>query len=83
MIKHFERGHAPCGQLLVVSEIFRDSVMKKAEGRDKFLARVAANSLDIVSRELALAPGHLQGELNRLQKMFSSNQDLVSLGKAS
>ena len=65
--------------LVSVRDFLRDSVMKKAEGRDKFLARVAANSLDIVSRELALAPGHLQGELDRLRKMFSSNQDLVSL----
>tara|TARA_E500000075_G_C6851883_1_gene250401 strand:- start:233 stop:547 length:315 start_codon:yes stop_codon:yes gene_type:complete len=50
--------------------------MKTSEGRDKFLARVAANSLDIVNRELALAPRHLQGELKRLREMFSSNQDL-------
>ena len=62
--------------LMSVRDFLRDSVMKTSEGRDKFLARVAANSLDIVSRELSLAPRHLQGELKRLQEMFSSNQDL-------
>jgi hypothetical protein len=65
--------------LVSVRDFLRDCVMKKVEGRDKFLARVAANSLDIVTRELALAPRHLQGELNRLRKMFSSNQDLSAL----
>ena len=62
--------------LISVRDFLRDSVMKTSEGRDKFLARVAANSLDIVNRELALAPRHLQGELKRLREMFSSNQDL-------
>ena len=66
-----------------VSEIFKDSVMKKAEGRDKFLARVAANSLDIVSRELALAPRHLQGELNRLQRCSRLTKILFRSGEAS
>ena len=36
----------PCAdELLVVSEIFKRICNEKAEGRDKFLARVAANSL--------------------------------------
>ena len=65
--------------LMSVRDFLRDSVMKTSEGRDKFLARVAANSLDIVNRELALAPRHLQGELKRLREMFSSNQDLGAL----
>ena len=62
--------------LISVRDFLRDSVMKTSEGRDKFLARVAANSLDIVNRELVLAPRNLQGELKRLREMFSSNQDL-------
>jgi len=37
-----------------VRDFLRDVAAKKLEGRDGFLARVAANSVDIVLRELAL-----------------------------
>ena len=41
--------------LASVSDFLRDEVMANTQGRLQFLARVAANSLNIVQREQALA----------------------------
>jgi aminoglycoside phosphotransferase (APT) family kinase protein len=67
---------------LVVSvrDFLRGDVMASTEGRTNFLARVAANSLDIVLRELSLGPPHRAGELARLRKLFNApNDDLEAL----
>ena len=53
--------------------------MEATEGRPNFLARVASNSLDIVLRELSIGPEHQRQELERLQTMFSSDEDVMSL----
>ena len=57
-----------------VRDFLRDDVMAATEGRTSFLARVAANSLDIVRRELDLGPGHLAAERERLQAMFGTDE---------
>ncbi len=57
-----------------VRDFLRDEVMRATEGRTSFMARVAANSLDIVLRELDLGPPHLDAERGRLQAMFGTDE---------
>lgn len=65
--------------LTSVRDFLRQDVMDQSSGRANFLARVASNSVDIVIRELALGPGHRQGELSRLREFFSSQDNLEDL----
>ncbi len=62
-----------------VRDFLREDARGALEGRNSFLALVASNSLDIVQRELALGPAHLRGELERLCKLFDSDEDLETL----
>jgi len=62
-----------------VRDYLRTDVMPATEGRTSFLARVAANSLDIVLRELSLGAAQRALELTRLQKLLRSNDDLEAL----
>ncbi|MGI9611538.1 MAG: phosphotransferase family protein [Acidimicrobiales bacterium] len=57
-----------------VRDFLRNEVMAETEGRTSFMARVAANSLDIVLRELDLGPAHLAGERARLQALVDSDE---------
>jgi len=57
----------------------RSDVMAATEGRLNFLARVAANSLDIVLRELSLGEAQRTRELQRLRVLFGTNDDLEVL----
>ena len=61
--------------LTSVSDFLRDDVMAHTQGRLQFLARVAANSLDIVQREQALAAPCLVNEEKRLRELFSERED--------
>ena len=65
--------------LVSVRDFLRNDVMAATEGRANFLSRVAANSLDIVLRELNFGPEHQTRELDRLQKLFQAEDDLTSL----
>ncbi len=65
--------------LLSVRDFLREDVMSATEGRTNFLSRVAANSLDIIQRELTLGPEHYVRELDRLQLLFQSEDDLMAL----
>jgi aminoglycoside phosphotransferase (APT) family kinase protein len=66
---------------LVVSvrDFLRGDVMAATEGRTNFLARVAANSLDIVLRELAVGAKQRELEMARLQRLLGANDDLEAL----
>jgi len=65
--------------LVSVRDFLRSDVMAATEGRTNFLARVAANSLDIVLRELAVGAQQRELELARLRRLLSSNDDLEAL----
>lgn len=67
--------------LVSVRDFLRNDVMEETTGRINFLSRVAANSLDIVLRELSLGWIHQARELDRLQTLFQSNEDLDALRK--
>jgi aminoglycoside phosphotransferase (APT) family kinase protein len=62
-----------------VRDFLRGEVMEGTRGRTRFLARVAANSLDIVARELALGPEARARELEGLRALFESRDDLSTL----
>ena len=59
--------------LEAVAAFLREQVVPATEGRVAFHARVAANSLDIVRREVQLAPGAQARELIRLQALLGSD----------
>ena len=65
--------------LVSVRDFLRNDVMDETTGRANFLSRVAANSLDIVLRELSLGPMHQSLELKRLQALFQSKEGLDAL----
>ena len=65
--------------LVSVRDFLRNDVMDETTGRANFLSRVAANSLDIVLRELSLGPIHQSLELKRLQALFQSKEGLDAL----
>lgn len=67
--------------LVSVRDFLRADVREVAEGRMGFLARVAANSLDIVLRELDLGPGHRAQERHRLQALLDQRDagDVMTL----
>ncbi len=62
-----------------VRDYLRQQVMEATAGRLNFLARVAANSLDIVQREMAIGSEHLAQEESRLQQFFDSEDNLFNL----
>ena len=66
--------------MVSVRDFLRTEVMASTEGRANFLSRVAANSLDIVLRELDLGPPHREGEGVRLQALLATEEtDLMEL----
>lgn len=62
-----------------VRDFLRKDARGELEGRNKFLALVASNSLDIVLRELTLGPAHLSGEHARLKTFFREDGALLDL----
>ena len=65
--------------LFSVRDYLRGDVMDSTTGRTNFLARVAANSLDIVLREMASGPEHRRLELERLRLLFARDAKLPDL----
>jgi aminoglycoside phosphotransferase (APT) family kinase protein len=62
-----------------VRDYLRTDVMAATEGRLNFMARVAANSLDIVLRELSLGGPQRALELDRLRALLCAGDDLETL----
>lgn len=65
--------------LVSVRDFLREDVMGATKGRTQFLARVAANSLDIVLREGSLGAEHRRLELERLRTTLSTSGDIWEL----
>ncbi len=65
--------------LASVRDYLRDDVLNASQGRTRFLARVAANSLDIVLRELSLGPRHRQRKHEGLQRLLGTDGSLDEL----
>lgn len=62
-----------------VRDFLREDVMNATQGRTNFLARVAANSLDVILRELELGPRQRVLERERLQAFYGTSDDLETL----
>ncbi|MEQ8233776.1 MAG: phosphotransferase family protein [Gammaproteobacteria bacterium] len=62
-----------------VREFLRGDVGAETSGRTRFIARVAANALDIVSRELALGPAQAVAERARLEALLGTRGTLDAL----
>ena len=62
-----------------VGIFLRDSVMQETEGRTNFMARVAANSLDIVQRDLNIGVQARSAEKKRLSRLLGKDSKLDEL----
>jgi aminoglycoside phosphotransferase (APT) family kinase protein len=58
----------------VISAYLRSEVMPAVTGRNSFLARVAANGLDIVAREIISGPALRLRETERLQALLATDE---------
>jgi aminoglycoside phosphotransferase (APT) family kinase protein len=65
--------------LVSVRDFLRTDVMQNTEGRTQFLARVAANSLDIVLREAALGPVYQPRARQLLANLLGESGDYGTL----
>jgi hypothetical protein len=58
--------------LISVRDYLRNDVMAATQGRLNFMSRVAANSVDIVLRDLALGKPHRDAETARLRSLLNA-----------
>lgn len=65
----------------IIAEFLRKEAAPQLPGHTAFHARVAANALDIVRRELALSPAALPAEQQRLEQMLGETGDLETLNR--
>jgi hypothetical protein len=62
-----------------IAILIRDELLPTLEARPAFQARVAANALEIVARELTHAPRVNAEEAARLEKLLGKPGDLAAL----
>jgi aminoglycoside phosphotransferase (APT) family kinase protein len=62
--------------LIGIADFLRGDGGRALDGRNQFLARVAANALDTVMRELALGPGAVAFEAEALRGLLGSDGEL-------
>ncbi len=62
-----------------VREFLRGEVMEGTRGRLRFLTRVAANSLGVVARDLAVGDLYRERELARLRALLGGREELEAL----
>lgn len=65
-----------------VADFLRDQVMPKLEGHLAFHARVASNALEIVKREIEIAPAENMAEAERLKALTGKEGTLEALNQA-
>ncbi len=70
---------APDPLLAAVAAFLREQAMPQLQGQAAFHARVAANALDIVRRQLALAPAAEAAEAQRLRELLQADGSLAEL----
>ena len=62
-------------------QFLRDVAMKQLQGHAEFHARVAANALGIVKRELELGPKQFAAERKRLEELLDESGELEALNR--
>jgi hypothetical protein len=65
-----------------VRAFLEKNAMPELSGRTQFHARVAANALAIVARELAQGPQACAGAQDRLRRLTGQSGDLMALNRA-
>lgn len=65
----------------IVADFIRNHAMPQLQGHAAFHARVAANALDIVKRELEIAPRRNAGEFDRLKALLGRDGTLEDLNR--
>lgn len=65
--------------LEIAAEFVRDVAMPRLSGHAAFHARITANVLDIIRRELAIAPEANAKEVLRLERLLGETGDLETL----
>lgn len=65
----------------IVAEFLRKEAAPRLPGHTAFHARVAANAVDIVRRELQLSPPALAAERERLVRLLGTDGDLETLNR--
>ena len=73
---------APDDLLAAVAAFLREQASPQLAGQSAFHARVAANALDIVRRQLALAPRAEADEWQRLRTLLQADGSLAELNAA-
>ena len=71
----------PHEQLAAVAAFLRKRVMPRLDGQLAFHVRVAANMLDLVDRQIALAGATGPGELARLRALLGTDGDVAELNQ--
>jgi hypothetical protein len=71
----------PDDLLAAVAMYLREQALPQLPGHTAYLARVAANALDIVRRQLQLAPAADAAELQRLRQLLHCDAPLDALNK--
>jgi hypothetical protein len=69
----------PLDLLDAVAAFLREQALPQLPGHAAYHARVAANALDIVRRQLQLAPAADAAELQRLQQLLGRDGSLAEL----
>lgn len=72
---------APDDLLAAVAEFLREQALPQLDGRSAFHARVAANVVDVVRRQLALAPQSDAAELRSLRALLGCDGSLEALNR--
>lgn len=65
----------------IVADFIRNHAMPQLQGHAAFHARVAANALDIVKRELQIAPKASADEHERLKKLLGRDGTIAELNR--
>lgn len=68
--------------LAAVQRFINETAMPQLSGQAAFHARVAGNVLDILAREMTLAPGFQEAELARLESLLGETGDLLDLNRS-
>jgi hypothetical protein len=69
----------PAEMLAAVAAFLREVVIPEAKPRTAFQARVAANALDLVGRQIEIAPGEEAAEWERLKALLGRDAPLADL----
>ncbi len=71
----------PHEQLTAVAAFLREQVMPRFDGQLAFHVRVAANMLDLVARQIALAGAAERDEVARLRALLGTDGSLSALNR--